>query len=254
MENKTYSQDIRKYIKRSDQFDHGFFKFYIRYADTIGDIILDCYSYPEQDKKEIHVLLSLVKINLITDHYLMMCQDIYIQEKLCVENLKIRDQLRKIIKSNSPYELLKDNGILNQAIKDSLKICSSFDNPSKMIPIMKALKKEDIELLKSFNPFFEEEYNLFAIEITPEYVIKELNQQNDSSNNNNDISQLIIDLFKYDEDLVCELISDIIETLNLNEKEISSLIDIIGDCDILTLSAIISQYYQFKKQTIKLEK
>lgn len=250
MENKTYSQDIRKYIKRSEQFDQGFFKFYIRYADTIGDIILDCYNYPEQEKKELHVLLSLVKIILITDHYLMMCQDIYIQEKLCVENLKIRDQLREIIKSNSPYELLKDNGILNQAIKDSLKICSSFDNHSKMIPIMKVLKKEDIELLKSFNPFFEEEYNLFAIEITPEYIIKELNQQDDA----NDISQLIIDLFKYDEDLVCELISDIIETLNLNENEISSLIDIIADCDILTLSAIISQYYQLKKQTIKLEK
>lgn len=132
----------------------------------------------------------------------------------------------------------------------------------KKIVIFNSLDETDIEFLSSINPFFEEEYKLYGMNITPEFIVDEINQQNDTNLPNEaiyqELARLLADLYRVDEDLINDVISDIIETLNMNDSDMDILIDILdsdnaNDIDQV-LSSLIEQYYNIKKDEKKYEK
>lgn len=132
----------------------------------------------------------------------------------------------------------------------------------KKIVIFNSLDETDIEFLSSINPFFEEEYKLYGMNITPEFIVDEINQQNDTNLPNEaiyqELARLLADLYRVDEDLINDVISDIIETLNMNDSDMDILIDILdsdnaNDIDHV-LSSLIEQYYNIKKDEKKYEK
>lgn len=98
--------------------------------------------------------------------------------------------------------------------------------------------------------------------ITPEFIVDEINQQNDTNLPNEaiyqELARLLADLYRIDEDLINDVTSDIIETLSMNGTDIDSLIALLdsnytNDID-LVLASLIQQYYKIKKDEKKYEK
>ena len=103
---------------------------------------------------------------------------------------------------------------------------------------------------------------MYGINITPEFIVDEINQQNDTNLPNEaiyqELARLLADLYRVDEDLINDVIADIIETLNMNGSDMDILIDILdsdnaNDIDQV-LSSLIEQYYNIKKDEKKYEK
>lgn len=92
--------------------------------------------------------------------------------------------------------------------------------------------------------------------------MEEINKQNETNLPNEaiyqEISRLLADLYRVDDDLINDVICDIIETLNINGEDIFTMIDLLdSDCanDIdEVLASLIEQYYKIKKDEKKYEK
>ena len=203
------------------------------------------------------VLIALEEITFLSDYY------IFSTYKFKTQNEDNKDStIEKALKS------IRDKafGYINEsldlvAMTDATK---EIKNASfyKKIVIFNSLDKTDIEFLSSINPFFEEEYKLYGMNITPEFIVDEINQQNDTNLPNEaiyqELARLLADLYRVDEDLINDVISDIIETLNMNSSDMDILIDILdsdnaNDIDHV-LSSLIEQYYNIKKDEKKYEK
>ena len=111
--------------------------------------------------------------------------------------------------------------------------------------------------------YITESLDLVAMtDATKEIIVDEINQQNDTNLPNEaiyqELARLLADLYRIDEDLINDVISDIIETLNMNGSDMDILIDILdsdnaNDIDQV-LSSLIEQYYNIKKDEKKYEK
>ena len=66
-----------------------------------------------------------------------------------------------------------NSDVIRQFIMSALNI---LQNKIRIV-IFKSLNESDVEFLKSINPFFEEEYKLYGIDITPEFIVEEINKQ-----------------------------------------------------------------------------
>lgn len=203
------------------------------------------------------VLMALEEITFLSDYY------IFSTYKFKTQNEDNKDStIEKALKS------IRDKAF--GYITESLDLVAMTDatkeikNASfyKKIVIFNSLDKTDIEFLSSINPFFEEEYKLYGMNITPEFIVDEINQQNDTNLPNEaiyqELARLLADLYRIDEDLINDVISDIIETLNMNSNDMDILIDILdsdnaNDIDQV-LSSLIEQYYNIKKDEKKYEK
>lgn len=203
------------------------------------------------------VLMALEEITFLSDYY------IFSTYKFKTQNEDNKDStIEKALKS------IRDKAF--GYITESLDLVAMTDatkeikNASfyKKIVIFNSLDKTDIEFLSSINPFFEEEYKLYGMNITPEFIVDEINQQNDTNLPNEaiyqELARLLADLYRVDEDLINDVISDIIETLNMNSSDMDILIDILdsdnaNDIDHV-LSSLIEQYYNIKKDEKKYEK
>lgn len=203
------------------------------------------------------VLMALEEITFLSDYY------IFSTYKFKTQNEDNKDStIEKALKS------IRDKAF--GYITESLDLVAMTDatkeikNASfyKKIVIFNSLDKTDIEFLSSINPFFEEEYKLYGMNITPEFIVDEINQQNDTNLPNEaiyqELARLLADLYRVDEDLINDVISDIIETLNMNSSDMDILIDILdsdnaNDIDQV-LSSLIEQYYNIKKDEKKYEK
>ena len=107
---------------------------------------------------------------------------------------------------------------------------------------------------------------MYGLEVTPEFIVEEIKKQNETNLPNEaiyrELARLLADLYRIDEDLINDVISDIIETLNMNGSDMDILIDILIDIldsdnanDIdQVLSSLIEQYYNIKKDEKKYEK
>ncbi len=203
------------------------------------------------------VLMALEEITFLSDYY------IFSTYKFKTQNEDNKDStIEKALKS------IRDKAF--GYITESLDLVAMTDatkeikNASfyKKIVIFNSLDETDIEFLSSINPFFEEEYKLYGIDITPEFIVDEINQQNDTNLPNEaiyqELARLLADLYRIDEDLINDVTSDIIETLNMNGTDIDSLIALLdsnytNDID-LVLASLIQQYYKIKKDEKKYEK
>lgn len=203
------------------------------------------------------VLMALEEITFLSDYY------IFSTYKFKTQNDDNKDStIEKTLKS------IRDKAF--GYITKSLDLVAMTDatkeikNASfyKKIVIFNSLDETDIEFLSSINPFFEEEYKLYGMNITPEFIVDEINQQNDTNLPNEaiyqELARLLADLYRIDEDLINDVTSDIIETLNMNGTDIDSLIALLdsnytNDID-LVLASLIQQYYKIKKDEKKYEK
>ena len=203
------------------------------------------------------VLMALEEITFLSDYYIFSTYKFKTQNEdnkdLSVEKAlkSIRDKAFGYITESLDLVAMTD------ATKE-IKNASFY----KKIVIFNSLDETDIEFLSSINPFFEEEYKLYGMNITPEFIVDEINQQNDTNLPNEaiyqELARLLADLYRIDEDLINDVTSDIIETLSMNGTDIDSLIALLdsnytNDID-LVLASLIQQYYKIKKDEKKYEK
>lgn len=255
------SQNLKANNMKSDDFYGKLWlnnSLYERLTNSMGsyDLAQKCLKDEAAAKVNV-VLMALEEITFLSDYY------IFSTYKFKTQNEDNKDStIEKALKS------IRDKAF--GYITESLDLVAMTDatkeikNASfyKKIVIFNSLDKTDIEFLSSINPFFEEEYKLYGIDITPEFIVDEINQQNDTNLPNEaiyqELARLLADLYRVDEDLINDVISDIIETLNMNDSDMDILIDILdsdnaNDIDHV-LSSLIEQYYNIKKDEKKYEK
>ena len=255
------SQNLKANNMKSDDFYGKLWlnnSLYERLTNSVGsyDLAQKCLKDEAAAKVNV-VLMALEEITFLSDYY------IFSTYKFKTQNEDNKDStIEKALKS------IRDKAF--GYITESLDLVTMTDatkeikNASfyKKIVIFNSLDKTDIEFLSSINPFFEEEYKLYGINITPEFIVDEINQQNDTNLPNEaiyqELARLLADLYRIDEDLINDVISDIIETLNMNGSDMDILIDILdsdnaNDIDQV-LSSLIEQYYNIKKDEKKYEK
>lgn len=255
------SQNLKANNMKSDDFYGKLWlnnSLYERLTNSMGsyDLAQKCLKDEAAAKVNV-VLMALEEITFLSDYY------IFSTYKFKTQNEDNKDStIEKALKS------IRDKafGYINEsldlvAMTDATK---EIKNASfyKKIVIFNSLDETDIEFLSSINPFFEEEYKLYGMNITPEFIVDEINQQNDTNLPNEaiyqELARLLADLYRIDEDLINDVISDIIETLNMNSSDMDILIDILdsdnaNDIDQV-LSSLIEQYYNIKKDEKKYEK
>ena len=255
------SQNLKANNMKSDDFYGKLWlnnSLYERLTNSMGsyDLAQKCLKDEAAAKVNV-VLMALEEITFLSDYY------IFSTYKFKTQNEDNKDStIEKALKS------IRDKAF--GYITESLDLVAMTDatkeikNASfyKKIVIFNSLDKTDIEFLSSINPFFEEEYKLYGLEVTPEFIVEEINQQNDTNLPNEaiyqELARLLADLYRVDEDLINDVISDIIETLNMNSSDMDILIDILdsdnaNDIDQV-LSSLIEQYYNIKKDEKKYEK
>lgn len=255
------SQNLKANNMKSDDFYGKLWlnnSLYERLTNSMGSYDLAQKFLKDEAAAKVNVvLMALEEITFLSDYY------IFSTYKFKTQNEDNKDStIEKALKS------IRDKAF--GYITESLDLVAMTDatkeikNASfyKKIVIFNSLDKTDIEFLSSINPFFEEEYKLYGMNITPEFIVDEINQQNDTNLPNETIYQelarLLADLYRIDEDLINDVISDIIETLNMNSNDMDILIDILdsdnaNDIDQV-LSSLIEQYYNIKKDEKKYEK
>lgn len=255
------SQNLKANNMKSDDFYGKLWlnnSLYERLTNSMGsyDLAQKCLKDEAAAKVNV-VLMALEEITFLSDYY------IFSTYKFKTQNEDNKDStIEKALKS------IRDKAF--GYITESLDLVAMTDatkeikNASfyKKIVIFNSLDETDIEFLSSINPFFEEEYKLYGMNITPEFIVDEINQQNDTNLPNEaiyqELARLLADLYRVDEDLINDVIADIIETLNMNGSDMDILIDILdsdnaNDIDQV-LSSLIEQYYNIKKDEKKYEK
>lgn len=255
------SQNLKANNMKSDDFYGKLWlnnSLYERLTNSMGsyDLAQKCLK-DETVFKVTVVLMALEEITFLSDYY------IFSTYKFKTQNEDNKDStIEKALKS------IRDKAF--GYITESLDLVAMTDatkeikNASfyKKIVIFNSLDETDIEFLNSINPFFEEEYKLYGLEVTPEFIVEEINQQNDTNLPNEaiyqELARLLADLYRVDEDLINDVVADIIETLNMNDSDMDILIDILdsdnaNDIDQV-LSSLIEQYYNIKKDEKKYEK
>lgn len=255
------SQNLKANNMKSDDFYGKLWlnnSLYERLTNSMGsyDLAQKCLKDESAAKVNV-VLMALEEITFLSDYY------IFFTYKFKTQNEDNKDStIEKALKS------IRDKAF--GYITESLDLVAMTDatkeikNASfyKKIVIFNSLDETDIEFLNSINPFFEEEYKLYGLEVTPEFIVEEINQQNDTNLPNEaiyqELARLLADLYRVDEDLINDVVADIIETLNMNDSDMDILIDILdsdnaNDIDQV-LSSLIEQYYNIKKDEKKYEK
>ena len=248
------SQNLKANNMKSDDFYGKLWlnnSLYERLTNSMGsyDLAQKCLKDEAAAKVNV-VLMALEEITFLSDYY------IFSTYKFKTQNEDNKDStIEKALKS------IRDKAF--GYITESLDLVAMTDatkeikNASfyKKIVIFNSLDKTDIEFLSSINPFFEEEYKLYGMNITPEFIVDEINQQNDTNLPNEaiyqELARLLADLYRIDEDLINDVTSDIIETLSMNGTDMDSLIALLdsnytNDID-LVLASLIQQYYKIKK-------
>lgn len=255
------SQNLKANNMKSDDFYGKLWlnnSLYERLTNSMGsyDLAQKCLKDEAAAKVNV-VLMALEEIKFLSDYYIFSTYKFKTQNEdskdLSVENTlkSIRDKAFGYITKSLDLVAMTD------ATKE-IKNASFY----KKIVIFNSLDETDIEFLSSINPFFEEEYKLYGMNITPEFIVDEINQQNDTNLPNEaiyqELARLLADLYRIDEDLINDVTSDIIETLSMNGTDIDSLIALLdsnytNDID-LVLASLIQQYYKIKKDEKKYEK
>lgn len=255
------SQNLKANNMKSDDFYGKLWlnnSLYERLTNSMGsyDLAQKCLKDEAAAKVNV-VLMALEEITFLSDYY------IFSTYKFKTQNEDNKDStIEKALKSirDKAFGYITESLDL-VAMTDSTK---EIKNASfyKKIVIFNSLDETDIEFLSSINPFFEEEYKLYGMNITPEFIVDEINQQNDTNLPNEaiyqELARLLADLYRIDEDLINDVTSDIIETLSMNGTDIDSLIALLdsnytNDID-LVLASLIQQYYKIKKDEKKYEK
>ncbi len=255
------SQNLKANNMKSDDFYGKLWlnnSLYERLANGMDsyELALKCCENEGAAKVNV-ILMALEEITFLSDYYIFSTYKLKTQNE-DNKDLSIESTLKSIREKSFGYITQSLDLVTMAEATKEIKNASFY----KKIVIFNSLDENDIEFLSSINPFFEEEYKLYGIGITPEFIVEEINQQNDTNLPNEEIYQelarLLADLYRIDEDLINDVASDIIETLNMNGTDIDNLIALLdsnyaNDIDLI-LASLIQQYYRIKKDEKKYEK
>lgn len=231
---------------------------YVNFGDEedVTDSLIKLF-IDEESIKLTRVVKALQQVILLSDYYIVSTYKSKTQNE-DEKDSNMEDDLKRIREKSFNY-ITKSLDLINMT--DAIKEIKNA-NFYKKIAMFSSLDDTDIEFLCSINPFFEEEYTLYGIQVTPEFVTKEIKEQQGTNLPNEliyqEIARLISDLYRVDEDLINEIVFDMIETLNINGDDIDILMDILNsDCaaDIdEVFASLVEQYYAIKKDEKKYEK
>ena len=174
------SQNLKANNMKSDDF-HGKLwlnnSLYERLANGMDsyDLALKCCENESAAKINV-ILMALEEITFLSDYYIFSTYKFKTQNEdnkdLTIENTlkSIRDKAFGYITESLDLIAMTD------ATKE-IKNASFY----KKIVIFNSLDETDIYFLSSINPFFEEEYKLYRVDITSKFIVDEINQQNDTN-------------------------------------------------------------------------
>lgn len=168
------SQNLKANNMKSDDFYGKLWlnnSLYERLTNSMGsyDMAQKCLKDEAAAKVNV-VLMALEEITFFSDYYIFSTYKFKTQNEdnkdLSVENTlkSIRDKAFGYITKSLDLVAMTD------ATKE-IKNASFY----KKIVIFNSLDETDIEFLSSINPFFEEEYKLYGMNITPEFIVDEIN-------------------------------------------------------------------------------
>lgn len=123
-----------------------------------------------------------------------------------------------------------------------LKSMEEFTNLSayNKIFLMKSLTKEETEMLKSINPFFEFEKNKYDIEITEEFILKQISKWNNSLGLEKALKETINFIFNIYE-LEPSNLNTLLEQLNIEGEKVAIEDEIINYNDAYITREMLSE-------------
>lgn len=197
------------------------------------------------------VINSTSKLVLITDMYL------YLNAKASSSSINpseilLKEYTKQAIESDT-FELTLEN---KDTVLDFISNSINFLNLPRYrkVLMMYLLTDEEVDSLTIFNPLFEYEYNYYHNYITSEFLLEEIH--NLIENNTlefaiHELSYFLCELFFIDEDIVNEVYSDFIESLQVDIEE---LIDASIDNNYDYLSNVLRKYYYLNKDIVTKKK
>lgn len=170
-----------------------------------------------------HVLYaSFLAVQLFSDLYR---NAVYYQK--CCENNVLVNIVNELLSSISDVSDMEGIArVLNDTKAGRLAYLASleFDNLSVYNKVLriKALTIEDVEYLKKLNPFFEEEYDTYNVEVNSEFFIRQIGKwqkifKDDIDKSYTDAVNFLLDYRKLDSDTAYNLISSIVNDYGNNE-------------------------------------
>lgn len=231
---------------------------YERFTNELNsyDLTLKYYGDEMITKANI-VLMVLEEVIFLSDYYIVLTYKSKTQSKdNGVFNIK---GILKSIREESFGYITKTLDIVKMA--DASKEIENA-SLSQKTSIFSSLDETDIEFLSSINPFFEEEYELYAPNDTPEVGDEKKKKQQVSNLLDNTIYQemarFLANPYGVDENLIDDVIADILETLEINGEDIKTMIGVLGYNSIDDIDQVIifliEKYYQVKKDEKDYEK
>lgn len=140
----------------------------------------------EYDQKRLEIIKTSIYVQAFTDFYVM------------------NRFINKIEKNDSDFPKVTYEMIEKEYFRDPsiyvvmLKCMEEFNNLSAYNKILaiKNLTLEEFEMLKSINPFFEQEKNIYDIEITKELIITQMDKWNNRFNLDKSLEETIKFIFR----------------------------------------------------------
>lgn len=224
------NEGIRNHIERTYNLISQMFGSRINNADIVSSLVfrgfyessdpdtldLDQVStikLNETQKNRLFIIQGLCMSVMLMDLYLTLNKRIVLEEAKEADRKLINRIIREVQKENDRYKsLFIDPKVQTQLANASLnfKKLSTFDK----VLAFSCLNEGDLEVLKEINPYFEDEYKRFAIEISKGFLIDQINELIKGGSEKTDAlmtaGKFLIDAFRMEvniDDLVVDIIN-----------------------------------------------
>lgn len=199
------------------------------------------FNLSKNDKYEIVLTQGFTEAVMLIDLYIKL------NKKICLGIASKKDEklINRIIECFSKQEenkyqsLFIDPSAQTELVSASLEF---IDSPAfEKVLGFKCLDEDDISILSSITPFFQEEKEKYGIEINKDFLIRQINRWKKVATEDESISaasDFLIDAFKMDID-VENLVVDII-----NHAENEDVMQALVDEDEAKLSVYLLAYYR----------
>lgn len=210
---------------------------------TTVELLKQYRIFSEQKQRETDFFKRTIYIQGYTDFYMMS---------------RFHNKIEKNDSSfiNIDYEKIErffDDSDLYTVILKSMEEFTDLSAYNKII-LFKSLTKEENEMLKTINPFFEFEKNKYDIEITKELIIKQMDKWNKSFGLENAVKQtskFIFDLYNINS----SNINNLFEQINIQGKKNPIEEDVIKYNDTyITEDILIEKLNEMYSQKQKIKK
>lgn len=263
IDNKRYRDMTRKLYftflygapeKELDDDDHRVALQFSRYFsyDVPTTIYQKLWGMSEEESNQFFQFTKMEKGFIMA----VVIQDLYIKLNHKLENAEISENEVKLFKriyfaiKKGDYKLLlADIKTINEFINATLEFRDS--SAYSKVEAYKELDEEDINLLESVNPNFLAEYQTINIDITQEWIIKQIRLWikgfKDETLAIRETARFLINAFEKDID-----INDVLlEILNSGDDEPETIMQAMLDQDVDKVFEYVKSFYHRKKEKIR---